>query len=312
VHSTLKSRFSGVNCPDGGCAVDPKATSPHARIFHHFFSSASLLISSISPPKFAQTIRPSATHSLSSLISAKLRTRTLAPGTPKISPSAPWHSPLYKVDGSQPSRKEQSLPAHKALPASSCRPLRQLGSSPFPSSTPPGIRASCIDTHSGPTEMSFADDPRDNESSTAHKTNSCAATWTTPAPIIVPQKSARRSTATLPVHLANHSAESAHMECGAPAPLLTKPTNPHIPPATATLSLIRSLRRQLSTFNHRLQTHFKPPPPPHTALPAPSIPQPSPPSESHPAPPPPYNSAPPPRTQNPAAAAFPIPASAHK
>jgi hypothetical protein len=200
----------------------PKGHQHRSSPLSLFPTSALELISSIEPPKFAQTTRPSSTHSLSFLISAKLRTRTLAPGTPKISPSAPWRSPLYKVGGSPPSRKEQSLPVRKILPASSRRHLDQHGSSPFPLSTPPDIRASCIDTHSAQTEMSFADDPRDNESSTAHKTNSCAATWTTPAPIIVLQKSARRSTATQPAHLANRSHSSpSPMECGAPAPLLT-------------------------------------------------------------------------------------------
>jgi hypothetical protein len=82
------------------------------------------LISSISPPNSAQTTPPFSTHSLSSLISAKLRTRIPSPGTPKISPSAPPHSPLYKVDESPLDRRGRSLPAHTTLLASSRHPLR--------------------------------------------------------------------------------------------------------------------------------------------------------------------------------------------
>ncbi len=52
-------------------------------------------------------------------------------------------------------------------------------------------------------ETSSANDRADNESSSAHKTNSSAATWTTPTPIIVPQKPHRRPASTQPAHLAN-------------------------------------------------------------------------------------------------------------
>ncbi len=52
---------------------------------------------------------------------------------------------------------------------------------------PSGTRANYIDTHSHPTDTSSADDRPDNESSTAHRTNSSAATWTTPTPIIALQ-----------------------------------------------------------------------------------------------------------------------------
>jgi hypothetical protein len=154
---------------------------------HYFFLRLPSLISSISPPNCAQTTPPSSTHSLSSLISAKPRTRIPSPGTPKISPSAPPHNPQYKVDENPPARKGRSLPAHTTLPASSRHPLRPPENTPSPSSTPSDIPASCTDKRSHPTETSSANDPRDNESSSAHKTNSSAATWTTPTPIIVPQ-----------------------------------------------------------------------------------------------------------------------------
>ena len=156
----------------------PSTSSPH----RYLFTSAFRPISSISPPKYAQTTPPSSIHSLFSLISAKPRTRTPAPGRPKTSPSDPPHNLQYKVGESPPFHTCKPLPTRTTLPASSRHPLRRLENIPSPSNTPSDIQANCIDKRSHPTETSSADDRPDNESSSAHKINFFAATWTNPNP----------------------------------------------------------------------------------------------------------------------------------
>ena len=166
-------------------------------------------IASISPPKSARTIPPSSIRSRSSLISAKLRTRTRAPGTPKTSPSAPPQSPRYKGCENPPCRTCKLLLVHIIRRAYSRYLLHRPGSTPSPSNTPSDIPDNYTGTH--PPETSSADDRQDNESSSAHKTNSSAATWTTPTPIIGPHKPRLPPAATLPAHLANRISPNKSM-----------------------------------------------------------------------------------------------------
>lgn len=156
-----------------------------------------ILTAAFALPSYVQTTRKSAIHPGSSRAAARLRTRTLEPDIPKISPSCSPRSPRCRAGESHPSRTRKWPPARKMLLVLVHQPLPATGSSPSLRNTPPDILASCTGTRSRPAGNSSANGRRDNESPVAANTNSCAATWTAPAHSIGPRSRAGSQVLTL-------------------------------------------------------------------------------------------------------------------